>query len=153
MSENLKITRASKNDSELVFLLTKELMAHHKMLNVFTMSISKLEMLIENDCIKSYIAYNNNEPIGILNFFYMYTTFTGEKILYIEDLYVKEQYRGSGAGKSFLDCVKEIAKENHCEKIELKCAQWNTASGKFYEKIGFIPDKEWITYTLDKSKF
>ena len=47
MSENLKITRASKNDSELVFLLTKELMAHHKMLNVFTMSISKLEILIE----------------------------------------------------------------------------------------------------------
>ena len=79
MSENLKITRASKNDSELVFLLTKELMAHHKMLKVFTMSISKLEKLIENDCIKSYIAYSNNEPIGILNFFYMYTTFTGEK--------------------------------------------------------------------------
>ena len=93
----------------------------------------------------------NVNTVGSLNFFFKLTTFTGRKILYIEDLYVREEYRGKELGKVLLNKAREIAKDTDCEQIELKCADWNKASAEFYKAQGMKNENEWITFTLDKT--
>lgn len=147
------IKQADESDFEIAFQLTKELMAYHNALDIFVLTPKRLKELIVNGEIYSYIVYADKEAIGLMNCFWKLTTFTGRKILYIEDLYTKEQYRGSGIGKKLIEKAKSIALENDCEQIELKCINWNKNSAGFYESIGMKSETEWITYTMDKSLF
>lgn len=149
----IEIKRASDSDYEISFRLTKELMEYHDALDIFELTPLKLKELLCSERLYSYIVYADKEPVGVMNYFWKLTTFTGRKILYIEDLYAKEQYRGKGIGKMLIDKAKKIAAENDCEQIELKCIYWNTGSAGFYESVGMKPEKEWITYTMDKSLF
>lgn len=151
MKTDIRITLLE--DTETAFILTKELMEYHNALDIFTMSLQRFRELIGSHSLISYMAYINDEPVGVMNFFYKYTTFTGRRILYIEDLYAREKYRGCGIGGKLLEKAKEIAAENDCEQIELKCAVWNKSSAGFYKSHGMKQDKSWETYILHKSSF
>ena len=118
MEINIKIT--SPEETETAFILTRELMEYHKALDIFTMTQQRFRELIESHALMSYIVYIDGEAAGLMNTFYKYTTFSGRKILYIEDLYAREKYRGCGIGGKLLDKAKEIAAANDCEQIELK---------------------------------
>ena len=149
-------TRIHKNtadDYETAYKLTRELMVHHNALDIFTTTPERLKELIDSGMLHSYTLYFGEKPAGVMNFFFKLTTFTGRKILYIEDLYVREEYRGKGLGKVLLSKAKEIAKETDCEQIELKCADWNKASAEFYKAQKMKNETEWITFTLDKTLF
>ena len=148
-----EIIRNTAADSETAYMLTRELMAHHNALEIFTTTKERLAELIDSGMLLSYTLYFSGKPAGIMNFFFKLTTFTGRKILYIEDLYVREEYRGKGLGRLLLNKAKEIAKDTDCEQIELKCAHWNNASAEFYKSQKMKSENEWITFTLDKNLF
>lgn len=148
-----EIIRNTAADSDTAYMLTRELMAHHNALDIFTTTKERLAELIDSGMLLSYTLYCGGKPAGIMNFFFKLTTFTGRKILYIEDLYVREECRGKGLGKVLLNKAKEIAKETDCEQIELKCAHWNKTSAEFYKAQKMKNENEWITFTLDKSQF
>lgn len=148
-----EILRNTAADCETVYMLTRELMAHHNALDIFTTTRERFCELIECGMLHSYTLYCDGKPAGIMNFFFKLTTFTGRKILYIEDLYVREEYRGKKLGKALTAKAGELAQENDCEQIELKCADWNKASAEFYKSIGMKDETEWITFTLPKSLF
>ncbi len=148
-----EIIRNTVADADTAYMLTRELMAHHKALDIFTTTKERLAELIDSGILLSYTLYCDGKPAGIMNFFFKLTTFTGRKILYIEDLYVREECRGRGLGKVLLSKAKEIAKETDCEQIELKCAHWNEASADFYKAQKMKNETEWITFTLDKTLF
>ena len=150
---NTEIRKNTPEDYETAYMLTRELMAHHNALDIFTTTPARLRELIESGMLQSFTLYCGNKPAGIMNFFFKLTTFTGRKILYIEDLYAREEYRGKGFGKMLMAKAREIARENDCEQIELKCAYWNEKSAGFYEAAGMKKENEWITFTLDKSLF
>lgn len=149
----VEILRNSAADYEAVYMLTRELMIHHDALDIFTTTKERFAELINSGMLHSYTLYCDGKLSGIMNFFFKLTTFTGRKILYIEDLYIREEYRGNGFGKLLLTKAKEIAAENDCEQIELKCAHWNKGSAEFYTAQGMKKENEWITFTLDKSLF
>lgn len=147
------IIRNTAADYETVYTLTRELMAHHNALDIFTTTKERFRELIECGMLHSYTLYCDSKAVGIMNFFFKLTTFTGRKILYIEDLYAREEYRGKGFGKMLLLKAREIAIENDCEQIELKCASWNKNAADFYTAANMKKENEWITFTLDKSLF
>ena len=146
MSVEIKIT--SHSEICTAYALTRELMEYHNALNIFTMTIERFSELIKTGAVMSFIAYADGKPAGVMNAFYKYTTFTGRKIFYIEDLYVRESFRRSGTGGKFLAKAEEIAIANDCEQIELKCAEWNKKSAGFYESHGMKHDTDWRVYTL-----
>lgn len=150
----LRICEVSYYEIERAFFLTRELMEYHNALDIFTMTQQRFGELIKNGALISYMAYIDDEAVGIMNLFYKYTTFSGRKILYIEDLYVCERYRGGlGIGGKLLEKAKQIAAESDCEQIELKCAVWNKSSAEFYEKMGMQSEKDWNVYTLSRENF
>lgn len=147
------IKKASSDDYITVFTLTKELIEYHNAIDIFELTPERMRELIEDGSIQSYIAYSDDKPAGLMNFFWKYTTFTGRKIMYIEDLYIRKEFRGCGIGNELMKTAKRIAAENNCEHIELKCINWNTGSAAFYERLGMEAEGDWITYTLNKSFF
>lgn len=149
----IDIKSTLKTDIPVAYNLTRELMEYHNALDIFTMTQERFSELVETGALMSFIAYIDNEPVGVMNAFYKYTTFTGRKIFYIEDLYARANCRGCGTGGKFLDKAKEIAIKNDCEQIELKCASWNKNSAGFYKSHGMTHDTDWEVYTLDKSLF
>lgn len=88
-------------------------------------------------------------PVGFAVFFYNYSTWQGQNGLYLEDLYVTPEHRGSGAGKALLRHLAQHAIANNCGRFEWSVLDWNTPAIDFYESIGAKPQAEWIKYRLD----
>ena len=76
-------------------------------------------------------------------YFYNYSTFIGRQGLYLEDIYVKPEYRGQGTGKRLLTELAKIAAERNCGRMEWTVLDWNTGAIEFYENLGAQVLPEW----------
>lgn len=148
-----EIKKCTVDDIDTLYEMTRELIVFHGMADIFTLTKDRLAELISTGTVQSYIAYVNDKAAACANFFYKYTTFSGRKILYLEDLYSRSEYRHLGLGRKMFELLKQIAHENDCERIEWKCADFNNGGKEFYRKIGAMPENVWITYTIERSDF
>ena len=90
------------------------------------------------------------KAVGFALYFFTYSTFTGKPSLYLEDLFVLQEYRGRGYGKAlFMELVK-IAGDLDCGRMEWSVLDWNEPAIKFYLALGAIPMSEWTVYRLDE---
>lgn len=150
---DIEIKKCGGEDTDILYEMTKELIDFHGMSDIFTLTRKRLSELVSSGMLQSYIAYVDSEPAAHINFFYKLTTFSGRKLIYLEDLYVREEYRGMRLGVRMFELLKRIAKENDCERIEWKCARFNEGGKLFYQKIGALPDEVWTTYTIERKDF
>jgi len=144
---NYTIRPATENDFEAILALIKELALFEKAPEKVTNTVA--QMKAEKDFFQAWVAEKNDgEIIGMALFYDVYYTWVGRS-LYLDDLYVKEKYRGSGVGKKLLDKVIEIGKQNNCKRIRWQVLDWNTPAMEFYQKIGANLDGEWINCDLE----
>ena len=94
------------------------------------------------------IAEWDNEVAGFALFFYNYSTFLGQRGIYLEDLFVHENLRGNGIGKSLLQAIAAIAVAENCGRFEWSVLDWNTPSIEFYKAAGAVPMDEWTVFRL-----
>lgn len=94
------------------------------------------------------VAEVAREVVGIALWFRNYSTWTGVPGIYLEDLFVLPEHRGSGLGKSLLVALARIAEQRGYRRVEWSVLDWNTPSIEFYEAIGALPMAEWTTYRL-----
>lgn len=88
------------------------------------------------------------EIVGYALYFFTYSTFLGKPTLYLEDIFVLEEFRSMGIGRSlFLKCVDEAVKQG-CGRMELAVLTWNRNAIRFYEKLGASRLKEWYNFRL-----
>lgn len=83
------------------------------------------------------------EPIGMALFFHNFSTWTGWRGLYLEDLYVTPEARGTGAGTALLKRLAVIAKERGCSRFEWSVLTWNTPAIEFYRSLGAVSMEDW----------
>jgi len=96
------------------------------------------------------VAADGRRLVGYALYFYTYSSFVAKPTLYLEDLYVLDEYRKHGIGFSlFRKCV-EIALEAGCGRMEWAVLTWNTKALKFYEKLGARRMSDWYVYRLDE---
>lgn len=96
------------------------------------------------------IDKERKRAVGFALYFFTYSTFTGKPSLYLEDLFVLQEYRGRGYGKAlFMELVK-IASNLDCGRMEWSVLDWNEPAIKFYLSLGAIPMSEWTVYRLDE---
>jgi len=91
------------------------------------------------------IAEWSGEPAGFAFYFWNYSTWQGKPGLYLEDLFVRPQFRGNGIGKALLVHLARVALKNNCGRLVWQVLDWNTPSIKFYESLGAQTMKEWLT--------
>jgi GNAT superfamily N-acetyltransferase len=88
------------------------------------------------------VAEKEGEVIGISLYYPRYSTWRG-RCLYLEDLYVKSEYRGEGIGLALLRATAEEGKKAGVNRMDWQVLDWNTSAVKFYEKEGAYVEKEW----------
>jgi GNAT superfamily N-acetyltransferase len=94
------------------------------------------------------LAEWQGQPAGYAFFFDYYSTFEGRAGLFLEDIYVRDQFRGKGIGKALLARVAAVAREGHCFGVRWQVLDWNAAAIQFYEKLGATFLDEWKTINL-----
>jgi GNAT superfamily N-acetyltransferase len=86
---------------------------------------------------------------GFALFFHNFSTFEGKPGIYLEDLFVRPEARGSGLGKALLKALAVLAVERDCARLEWWVLDWNEPAIKFYKKLGAKPMDEWTTFRVD----
>ncbi|HPX75300.1 MAG TPA: GNAT family N-acetyltransferase [Bacteroidales bacterium] len=132
---------ANENDFAAILEMIKELAlfenAPDKVLN--TTEIMKQEQ----NLFQCFVAETKEkEVVGMALYFFAYFTWVG-KSLYLDDLYVKPEYRGKGIGTELLNLILKTAKEENCRRLRWQVLNWNTPAIKLYEKFGATIDAGW----------
>lgn len=104
---------------------------------------------LQKDLGKKYhacIAAENGNAVGFAQWYEGYAGIAATPILYLENIYVKPQARGRGIAEKLFKHVKREARGKKCARIDWVTLRENTASQKFYKKLGAAPDENWLTY-------
>jgi len=104
--------------------------------------------LFEKNYAEVIIGELDGIPVGFALFFHNFSTFLGKPGIYLEDLYVKEEFRGRGFGKKLLARLAELAVERDCGRLDWWVLDWNQPAIDFYLSIGAVPMDEWTTFRL-----
>lgn len=106
----------------------------------------------EGSVTDAVILEADGKPAGFAVWFYSYSTWQAKNGLYLEDLYVSPDFRGSGAGKLLLKHLARVAVEKGCGRFEWSVLDWNEPAIRVYDAVGAEPQNEWIRYRLAGQK-
>lgn len=152
-TEGFEIRFATAEDVPLILDFIKDLAEYEKMLDGVVATEEGLkESLFDKKQAEVIIGEESGEPVGFALFFHNYSTFLGKANLYLEDLFVKPDYRGKGYGKTLLSFLGKIAVDRDCGRLDWWCLNWNTTSIDFYKEMGAIPMDEWTVYRVEGEK-
>lgn len=94
------------------------------------------------------IADVQEAAAGFALYFHNYSTFLSRPGIYLEDLYVRPEFRGMGIGKRLLQQLAAIAVARQCGRLEWSVLDWNVDAIGFYKKLGAVPQDEWTVYRV-----
>ena len=98
---------------------------------------------------QTLICRRGGRPVGFALYFFTYSTFLARPTLYLEDLFVRPDARGRGAGYALLRALARIAVRGGCGRMEWAVLDWNAPSIRFYRRLGARLRREWILTRLD----
>lgn len=150
---SLSIRTAKKEDVPLILEFVKGIAEFENLSHLVTATEESLmeSMFGKIPYAEVFFAELDGVPAGFTVFFHNFSTFVGKQGLYIEDIFVKPEFRGKGIGKAmFLHCVR-LAKERNCGRMEWAVLDWNPARD-FYEHFGANLVEGWHIYRMDHDK-
>jgi len=144
---------AEKKDIPVIHRFIRELAKYEKLENevVATMALLEETLFGKRQYAEVILADVDGDEAGFVLFFHNYSTFLAKPGIYIEDLYVRPEYRGKGLGKGLLSYIASLAIERGCGRVEWWVLNWNPAR-KFYDSIGANAMNEWVVYRLTGDK-
>ncbi len=120
------------------------------------------ELKLTKESLHKYIFINNivkvallrvdNNIIGYLMYYYTFSSFTGYPSLYLEDIYIKAEYRHNGYGKQCFKYLAQVAVKNECKRMDFVCLNWNKNAQDFYHKLGAQAHEEWLLERLEEKE-
>lgn len=145
----MTIRFATENDCALILHFIRDLAEYEKMADQVVASEELLrEWIFEKQKAEVLFVCEEGKELGFALFFHNFSTFLGRAGIYLEDLFVLQEYRGKGYGKALLKKLAQIAVERGCGRLEWSCLDWNSPSIDFYRSLGAIPMDDWTTYRL-----
>lgn len=145
----MEIKFAERKDVPVILELIKELASYEKMSDQVAADEKTLETwLFDKKTAEVLLAFEDGKAVGYALFFHNFSTFLGKAGIYLEDLFVKPEFRGKKIGKSLLKKVASIAVERGCGRLEWSCLDWNEPSINFYLSLDAEPMHGWTTYRL-----
>ena len=135
---SLKIRPATEADVQLLVEFIRALAEYEKLLDevVATEEGVRQSLFGEKPAAEALIGEWEGEPVAFAVIFQNFSTFMGRSGLYLEDLFVKPEYRNRGIGKLILKHLAKIAVERGCPRFEWIALDWNEPAIKFYEGLG-----------------
>ncbi len=150
---NLIIRFAMPQDTPAILRFIKALAEYEHEPDAVEVTADQLsaQMRDPNPPFECLLAEYDAEPVGFALFFRNYSTWRGKPGMYLEDLFVQEQYRGRGIAGALMRRLCEIAVERGWSRIEWAVLNWNTPAQSFYREQGALPMSEWTLWRRDLS--
>jgi len=149
IDEHILLRFGEEKDTSLILEFIRGLAEYEHLLDTVKIDETALKKyLFEKKLIEVVIGEYDGTPAGFALFFHNFSTFVGKPGIFIEDLFVKPEFRGKGLGKIFFSFLAKIAVERNCGRLEWLCLDWNKPSIEFYKKQGAKAMDEWVTFRV-----
>ncbi len=147
----LSIRPATTQDARLILDFVRDLAEYERAPEAAVATESDLlrDGFGPNPKFHCVIAEWDGEPAGFAFYFYNYSTWQGRPGLYLEDLFVRPQYRGKSIGKALLVHLAQVAVRENCGRFQWQVLDWNTPAIQFYESLGARKLTEWLTMRVE----
>jgi GNAT superfamily N-acetyltransferase len=151
--KSLTYVFATKEDIPLILDFIKELADYEKLLHevVATEEVLTKNLFGEQKRAEVIFGIFEGKKVSFALFFHNFSTFLGKPGMYLEDLYVKPEFRGHGFGKQMFVFLAQIATERDCDRIDWWCLDWNKKANDFYLSLGAKRMEDWTVQRLEKS--
>jgi GNAT superfamily N-acetyltransferase len=145
-----KVRAASREDVPLILSFIKELAEYERLSHevVATEETLKEWLFGERPVAEVLIGEHAGEAAGFALFFHNFSTFLGKPGIYLEDLYVRPEFRRAGVGRVLLVHLAKLARERGCGRLEWSVLDWNEPAIGFYRGIGASPVSGWTVYRV-----
>jgi GNAT superfamily N-acetyltransferase len=149
-AHGLTIRPGTKRDVTLIVELIRGLAEYERLLHEVEATAARIRRhgFGRPRYFETLLAEADGRAIGFALYFFTYSTFLARPSLYLEDLYVRPEARGRGAGKALLAELARIARRRGCGRMEWAVLDWNEPSIRFYESLGARLRKDWVLTRL-----
>jgi GNAT superfamily N-acetyltransferase len=146
----IAIRPAVESDVPLIHALICELADYEKLAHEMTATKERLRQTLfgPRPAAEVLIATLGDTPAGFALYFQNYSTFLGRPGIYLEDLFVRPDYRGKGIGRKLLARLTSIARDRECGRVEWAVLDWNEPAIGFYKSLGAKPMNDWRIFRL-----
>lgn len=150
----LEIQPATVADVPLILQFIKDLAEYERLSHVVvaTEDLLRETLFGERPAAEVVLGFYEGRPAGFALFFQNYSTFLGRPGIYLEDLFVKPEFRRNGFGKMLLAHLAKIAVERNCGRLEWSVLDWNTPAIDFYKSLGALDLHDWTMFRLTGEK-
>ena len=150
-ADNFHIRPAAPDDVPLILAFIKGLAEFEHLSGEVTATEAGLRESLfgANPAAEVVIGFAGDEPAGFAVFFHNYSTFLGQRGMYLEDIFVVPEYRSNGLGKLLLAHVAGIAVERGCGRFEWSVLDWNENAARFYKELGAEVMGDWRAFRMD----
>ena len=150
MTSTFKIRPAIENDAGTILSLIKELADFERLSHEVVASEDDIRRSLfgAHPFAEALIGEYEEIAVSFALFFYNFSTFIGKPGIYLEDLYVKPEYRKHGFGRKMLVHIARLAKERNCGRFEWSVLDWNEPAIRTYDRLNAKPMQEWVLYRL-----
>ncbi|HLN54757.1 MAG TPA: GNAT family N-acetyltransferase [Bacteroidales bacterium] len=144
---NFKIRQADEKDFPAILMMIKELAEFEKASEKVTNSVEQMKK--EKDLFRCFVAASEDgEILGMALYFLAYYTWVG-KSLYLDDIYIRKEFRRNGIGSALLGKIFEVARNEECKRVRWQVLDWNKDAIQLYRKCGAVLDGEWMNCDFD----
>jgi GNAT superfamily N-acetyltransferase len=150
MTAEASVRPAVRGDVPLILAFIRELAEYEKLADqvVATEEVLAGTLFGERPYAEVLVAEAEGRPAGFALFFHNYSTFLGKPGVYIEDVFVRPEFRGRGIGRALFSRVARVALERDCGRLEFWVLDWNQPAIDFYRKLGAEPMDEWTVQRI-----
>jgi len=151
MTNAMNVRVATVNDVPDIVGFIRELAEYERLSHeaVATEDDLRRELFCDDPVPRALIGEIDGKAEGFALYFLNFSTFLGKPGIYLEDLFVKPEYRNKGYGKALLVHLARLANQRGCGRFEWSVLDWNTPSIEFYRGLGARPLEEWTLFRLD----
>ncbi len=148
-----RIRPATERDTPLILQMIRALADYERLAHAVTATEASLRESLfgPQAAAEVVIASVDDQPAGFALFFHNYSTFLAQRGLYLEDLFVRPEFRGRGVGRALLQHLAHIAVERKCGRFEWSVLAWNAPAIAFYEKLGAVRLEDWRIFRVTGS--
>jgi GNAT superfamily N-acetyltransferase len=150
MQTDERIRRARPDDVPAIVDLVYGLAEYERAPEECRLTAEQLQTALfgEKPAVFCHVAETGGEVVGCALWFLNFSTWRGVHGIYLEDLFVRPEQRGSGLGKALLTALAQECVTNGYERLEWSVLDWNTPAIDFYKSLGALPQDEWTTFRL-----
>jgi len=144
------IARATPADAATILELIRGLAEYERLVHQVEATVGRIRRhgFGRERYFEALICRRDGRAVGFALYFFTYSTFLAQPSLYLEDLFVLPDERGSGAGRALLSALAKIAVKRGCGRMEWAVLDWNRPAIRFYERLGAKLRREWILTRL-----